>query len=493
MLLADKDSMMQRYFLLQLFFFLFVPFVFFGCGNPAQPYSQRTYTDVSKDAILNAAKRVIKLSDEEFTISSARNSLEVIRAIPKNKGFTVDININKLELQAEVIDKNVTLKLKLIQKDDILSDSERVLMGEAHTLFWDRVDYILGLKKSWYSCTEYRALLNFDGFFCDIKYNTNRYPTKENIIQDISIQKPKVIKDASAQPIIIDLSAIEAIELPLVGIVEPVEVEPAVIDLAPIDIVLVGEELDIQKTDTNDTNDTNSTQENNQTSSILDTNQSKSEPQVESTSISLFPYTIKENQIELNATTIVKTEKPLQPDGIIELETPLDTTPDLNGSIIDANETNDDTNQTLESIISELEEINATIKQENSETSREQEDQKSVFLEQKKISPFGEQFLSADPKTTYTINLALAYTKEESDLIFERFDLHGKAFAIGFEDESDKRYYIKIMYGLYPSLQVAREALKSLPKEIQKGKPTVEGVQRKQNLFNKKGEDLSAF
>ena len=101
----------------------FIVFLFSGCVYTQEnvDYSAREYKGISKDAILNAAKRVIKLSDEEFTISSKRNSISAIRAIPKNKGFTVDININELEFNTTTQDDITIAKLLIKQKDDIFS------------------------------------------------------------------------------------------------------------------------------------------------------------------------------------------------------------------------------------------------------------------------------------------------------------------------------------------------------------------------------------
>lgn len=194
----------------------FIILLFVGCSSSENlDYSTKEYKGISKDAILNAAKRVIKLSDEDFTISSKRNSISAIRAIPKNKGFTVDININELELNATTQDETTITTLLIKQKDDIFSDNQRILKGAVHDLFWDRVDYILGLNKNWYSCTEYRLLLHFDGFFCDMKYNSNIYPTDTNIIKDTAISKPAIIEQvATINPTAIDLSSIEGIMLP---------------------------------------------------------------------------------------------------------------------------------------------------------------------------------------------------------------------------------------------------------------------------------------
>lgn len=258
----------------------FIILLLLGCSSSENlDYSTKEYKGISKDAILNAAKRVIKLSDEDFTISSKRNSISAIRAIPKNKGFTVDININELELNTTTEDETTITTLLIKQKDDIFSDNQKILKGAVHDLFWDRVDYILGLNKNWYSCTEYRLLLHFDGFFCDMKYNSNIYPTEYNIIKDTAITKPAAIEQvATINPTAIDLSSIEGIMLPFKN--PPKEEVVVIADLNTSGIFSLGQavvDTNIslgQVTDTNNTTPEEDAKEEDNTTKIFieDTN-----------------------------------------------------------------------------------------------------------------------------------------------------------------------------------------------------------------------------
>lgn len=258
----------------------FIILLLLGCSSSENlDYSTKEYKGISKDAILNAAKRVIKLSDEDFTISSKRNSISAIRAIPKNKGFTVDININELELNTTTEDETTITTLLIKQKDDIFSDNQKILKGAVHDLFWDRVDYILGLNKNWYSCTEYRLLLHFDGFFCDMKYNSNIYPTEYNIIKDTAITKPAAIEQvATINPTAIDLSSIEGIMLPFKN--PPKEEVVVIADLNTSGIFSLGQavvDTNIslgQVTDTNNTTPEENAKEEDNTTKIFieDTN-----------------------------------------------------------------------------------------------------------------------------------------------------------------------------------------------------------------------------
>jgi len=249
----------------------FIVFFLLGCSNTQEnlDYSTKEYKGISKDAILNAAKRVIKLSDTDFTISSKRNSISAIRAIPKNKGFTVDININELELNTTTQDETTIAKLSIKQKDDIFSENQRILRGGVHTLFWDRVDYLLGLKKDWYSCTQYRLLGKFDGFFCDLKYNSNIYPTQSDIIKDTAIAKPVAIEEATINPASIDLSSLDTILLPFKN--PPKEEEVILADLNISGLFnLDGSLVDENKTIENVTDTNNTTLEANSTNIFIE-------------------------------------------------------------------------------------------------------------------------------------------------------------------------------------------------------------------------------
>ena len=188
-----------------------------GCTQKEPIYSSKEYENINKDAVLNAAKRVLKLSDNKFSIDSKRNSINAIKIIPKNKGFTVDININKVEFIA-IQDDNITkAKLKITHKEDFYSKQEKIILGAPHELFWQRLEYLLGLNKDWPTCFMNRVKLNFDGIFCDIFHNRNIYPTKKDIIQNINIYKPKPLNTKKKIELAkINLSILKDIKLPLV-------------------------------------------------------------------------------------------------------------------------------------------------------------------------------------------------------------------------------------------------------------------------------------
>jgi hypothetical protein len=469
---------MFKYF----FYSFFIVFIFTGCSDTQKnlDYSTREYNGISKDAILNAAKRVIKLSDEDFTISSKRNSISVIRAIPKNKGFTIDININELELNTTTEGEKTTTKLILKQKDDIFSDNQRILKGSVHTLFWDRVDYLLGLNKSWYSCSKYRLLMNFDGFFCDMKYNSNIYPREYDMIKDTTIAKPVVLVEENINPSQINLTSMDGIVLPFTT--PPKENDVVIADLNTSGLF----DLKQNATISNDINDTNQ--------SIIDINSTE-----DNNSNTFVP--------DLNSTILEYIEKPLPDEIKINDQniTILDNNQSINHQLPEVNQMIivDNTNDIIEKDLNSTENLPIQIDDSNKSLDSKFENQEDIKapiitpqesqIESTKppLSNFGKIFMESDPKNDYTINLAIAYTKEQSDKFINDNNIKDNSFAIGFVNDSDNKYYIKIMYGVYKSKADALKVLENFSKELKANKPTVESVEKKQTLFNKKGEDLS--
>lgn len=513
----------------------FVPFLFLGCNKNSPEYSTREYKDISKDAILNAAKRVIKLSDKDFTISAKKESINAIRAIPKNKGFTVDININELELTTASKNNYTTARLKITQKDDIFSNNQRNITMKLEDLFWDRVDYILGVNKDWYTCAKHRMLLNFDGFFCDIKYNTNTYPSPSDIIKDISIPKPTIITEDLTVPIVIDLSSMDGIVLPFDKTAKDSEVKIADINLsimsdingtnignitqgdinksAQQDNTKVGIDTNISlisnTIDHNDTNNTNDT--------LLDSNNTKE-----------LLISNDENKTNNLAITTEIQDANKSKDQIITEEIDINQSKIITPIMLDANLT--ETSSVLEAVVAEIaipllidanetinfeeiqirqdqnitkkldtldtnDSVKSLTKDTNKPNTKQSKSKLNIVLVKNsdkiaKLTGFPKKFMEADTNNDYTINLALASSKAESDSLIKKFNIQKETFPIGFKNETGK-YFVKIMYGVYKSRDEALAVIAKFPKELKLSSPTVEGIHRKQILFNTSGEDLS--
>jgi outer membrane protein, adhesin transport system len=93
---------------------------------------------------------------------------------------------------------------------------------------------------------------------------------------------------------------------------------------------------------------------------------------------------------------------------------------------------------------------------------------------------FKEKFLTSD-ESKYTINLANAFSMEESIEYMKSFDILDNAFSFEFGEQK----IVKIMYGIFDSYKEAKIALEGLDKKLLQNHPRVESIHIKQNLYKK--------
>jgi len=160
----------KKHFKLVLFVSFISIFFIMGCSTKNEyPKSVKYFDDsITKDQLLNAAKRVFYLADKEaFIIDAYRNDLNVTKTKASYKFYSMDIQNDHFNFNVE--DQNLTKPMKatlsiyrsygIDEKDiDYLVEDSRV-----YNLFWDRVSYLLGKSKEWNSCSFYKI----DGFLCD--------------------------------------------------------------------------------------------------------------------------------------------------------------------------------------------------------------------------------------------------------------------------------------------------------------------------------------
>lgn len=193
-----------------------ISFIFIGCSKqkPTNEYSSKEFPGVNKDALLNAAKKVIKLSDSNFEIESKRTSLKALKISPIHQGFTVDINVNTIEMLVFEDDNTTIGKVKFTHKKDVNQENEKVVHGEIHNLYWGRIAYILGKDTHWKTCADHRGYLNFDGILCDLIHNEDTPPKESDIIVNTGFDTNKPIFKKEIKLADIDLSSLQAVELP---------------------------------------------------------------------------------------------------------------------------------------------------------------------------------------------------------------------------------------------------------------------------------------
>jgi len=153
--------------------------IFSGCSTKQQPdFTQKKYKGIDPNSILNAAKKVIKLSDKRFNISSNIDKITAKRAVPIYKAFDVDLQINTINLET-IIENNITkAKLTITQKKDYFDKEDKIINDSTHQLIWDRIDYILGLSNHWPSCLKNELYIKSSGILCNIIYSQNNNASK---------------------------------------------------------------------------------------------------------------------------------------------------------------------------------------------------------------------------------------------------------------------------------------------------------------------------
>ena len=191
--------------------------IFSGCSTKMQPdFTKKQYTNIDPNSILNAAKKVIKLSDKRFDISSNSNSIIAKRAVAVYKAYDVNLQINTITIETQRT-KNITqAKLIITQKNDYFDSNSTIIKNSTHKLIWDRIDYILGLSKSWPNCLKNTLSFNNDGIICNIVYNQNNTPTNYDKLSSSIIYKKDKKIDNKNNIANITLDDLSDIELPLV-------------------------------------------------------------------------------------------------------------------------------------------------------------------------------------------------------------------------------------------------------------------------------------
>lgn len=157
--------------------------------------TKKVYTDISKNAVFDAAKTLFTLSNEDngnkdFIIDAYRDKLEVNRVMFKNNIIKIDVILDKWSLELYQTDSETRAILILIRSDGMNQEDTEEINENVHELFWDRLDYFLGLKKDWNICSSYFNFIPFNKF-CN-NYFINSVPENKYIQKDILISKENI-------------------------------------------------------------------------------------------------------------------------------------------------------------------------------------------------------------------------------------------------------------------------------------------------------------
>ena len=157
--------------------------------------TNRVYKNISKNAIFDSAKTLFNISNEnngnkDFILDSYIDKLEITKINFKYNVINTDIILDTWILELNQFENETRAILTFIRKDALNGENIKELNNNVHNLFWDRVDYILGLNKDWKSCSSYFSF-NFFSSFCN-NYFVNSKPEDSYILNNISISKENI-------------------------------------------------------------------------------------------------------------------------------------------------------------------------------------------------------------------------------------------------------------------------------------------------------------
>lgn len=161
---------------------------FIGCSSKEDVYvTKRIYKDISKDAVLEASKKVFLLSNQkkDFIIDSYRNKLKVTKVIFKDRVFRVDLYQDKWLLEVVQMDNESRANLILVRSDAINQDEKKSINEDVHEVFWARVEYLLGLTKDWKYCQTH-LITTFDNSLCSNIFTSGK-PEDTDMVKDKKI------------------------------------------------------------------------------------------------------------------------------------------------------------------------------------------------------------------------------------------------------------------------------------------------------------------
>ncbi len=175
---------------------IFMLVVFANCSEEQNVLvTKKVYSNVSKNSIFDAAKTLFNISnesngDKSFVIDSYRDKLEVTKVIFKYKLFKTEIILDKWILELYQMENETRANLIFIRRDGIDENDVKSVDVDIHQLFWDKLDYLLGIKKQWNECDGYftgNVIYDFcQDYFIDV------IPDSKYILTDISISSENI-------------------------------------------------------------------------------------------------------------------------------------------------------------------------------------------------------------------------------------------------------------------------------------------------------------
>ena len=178
---------------------ILVVIIFAACSQKQDILvTKKVYPDISKNAVFDAAKTLFTLSNKKnenksFIVDAYRDKLEVNKIMYEDNIIKVNIVLDKWILELYQVEKETRANLIVIRRDGLNKDEIEYIDENVHKLFWDRLDYLLGLNKEWKMCNRYFSF-NVLSDFCD-NYFITFSPDDSYIEKNILISQENINKN----------------------------------------------------------------------------------------------------------------------------------------------------------------------------------------------------------------------------------------------------------------------------------------------------------
>jgi DNA-binding transcriptional regulator YiaG len=154
--------------------------IFTGCVNTTKQnyYVTKNFNNISKDAVLEASKKVFRLSNtQDYIIDSYRDGLKITQVDFSNTMLSTSLYVNQWDISVDQ-DSNATKLTLSISRAEALDLENKINIkdNELYDTFFKRIEYFLGINnRYWTRCQGKLKSYNKYGL-CD---DTNPIDTKK--------------------------------------------------------------------------------------------------------------------------------------------------------------------------------------------------------------------------------------------------------------------------------------------------------------------------
>jgi len=144
--------------------------------------SIKTFSIDNEQELYNSIKKVFFTSKHEHILDTNWTALHISKRV--TTGFIdIDVEVQNIILSSKALDENgskeMSLEIYTTQNDEVTIFKPDNFL---HTLFWDRVEYILGIKDEWINCNyKLEAILYRDHILCNANKDKARTKKEEQI------------------------------------------------------------------------------------------------------------------------------------------------------------------------------------------------------------------------------------------------------------------------------------------------------------------------